>query len=130
MPFSKGDPRINRKGRPKKGSAIAEILREILEEQPVIDPKTKELKLKKSKSPDMKRVFAESLVIRAIRSNAAARILLHYVDGLPVQTVRQVGDGALSRIEIFGRLSRADLEGMKGVEGQDKRPQAGEEKKA
>lgn len=112
---------INRNGRPKKGNAISDMIREILDEKPTIDPKTKELRLKKTKNPTMRRVFAESLVIRSLRSNAASRLVLSYSDGLPAQTLRHEGDGgAFGRIELWD-LTREDIEKMANVEGQEKK---------
>jgi len=35
MPFVKGDPLINRKGRPTKGTSMTEILREVMNERSV-----------------------------------------------------------------------------------------------
>lgn len=43
MPFKKGDPNINRKGRPKKEMCIPDILRRILNEKDTEDQKKTKL---------------------------------------------------------------------------------------
>lgn len=80
MPFKKGDPRINRNGRPKNGTSYSDILRKYLEkeeyptgidEQPV---KRKEL-------------IAEALTKEAMMGNLTAiKMIYDRLEGLPTQT--------------------------------------------
>lgn len=86
-PLTKDDPRINRKGRPKKGQAIADAFRELLKED------TSVTRRKKGKPVEERinrlRLFAETIFQRAITGNdAAARLIANYVDGLPPFTGR------------------------------------------
>jgi hypothetical protein len=108
MPFRKGDPNINRRGRPKKGTAIADEIRDILESGAIVDPKTGQVKIRKVKNPSVRRLFAESLIVRSFTSNSAARLLMHYVEGLPVQTVQNLGDGKTISIRLTGDISDED----------------------
>lgn len=119
--FKKYPENINRNGRPTKGNAIAEMVRWILDQGFTIDPKTKELKVKnRPKSPTMRYLFAERLVLRSLSSNSASRLVIHSTDGLPLQSVRHVGDGGVfGRIELWD-VSREEVERDPNVEGQDK----------
>ena len=79
-PFTKNDPRINRKGRPKKGSSFADALRyevDQMKEQP--DGKGKELAL---------RGIAKKVLELATNGDIQAiKLVAAYLDGLPRQSV-------------------------------------------
>ena len=81
--FEKGDPRINRKGRPKKGKSLTELLAKALKQERADGEKNKE-------------VLAETLIRLAIeeRNMAAIRYIYDRVDGKPKETV-ELTDGAI-----------------------------------
>ena len=87
-PFVKGDPRINRKGRPPKGHALADLAREMNEESiEITDPKTR-----KAKEVERKRAFLLRIWTEAMNGNmAAAKLWWNYCDGLPPFTGRLGG---------------------------------------
>ena len=73
-PFEKGDPRINRSGRPKKGMALTDILNYKL------DLAHKAGKLKRE-------AVAETLIETALGDDVAVlRYIFDRVDGRPMQT--------------------------------------------
>jgi hypothetical protein len=75
MPFQKGDIRINRRGRPKKGTSLTDILNYEL------DPKTDTGKLRRE-------VIAGKLIGLAEDGDIAAlRYLMDRIDGRPKETV-------------------------------------------
>jgi len=74
--FEKGDPRINRNGRPRKGKSLTEYLQRAL----------------KKEQPDYKKnkeALAEALIELAIKDKniAAIRYIYDRVDGRPKETV-------------------------------------------
>jgi len=73
--FEKGDPRINRRGRPKKGQSITEILEMLLD--------------KKKETGELRRAdVAEKLIKLAENGDLAAiRYLVDRIDGKPKETV-------------------------------------------
>lgn len=74
--FVKNDPRINRKGRPKKGQTITDEIRKELEKQ------TK----KNGKSISKGRAIAKVLVEMSISKDLQAiKHLMTYIDGLPIE---------------------------------------------
>jgi len=81
--FEKGDPRINRKGRPKKGKSLTEFLERALKHERHDGERNKE-------------ALAETLIKLAIedRNMAAIRYIYDRVDGRPKETV-ELTDGAV-----------------------------------
>ena len=67
MPFKKGDPRINRNGRPKKGEAFAEYVRAFMEaedeQRGTIVAEMMEIAVKRAKAGNFQ--FWDALVARA-----------------------------------------------------------------
>jgi hypothetical protein len=81
-PFTKGDPRINRKGRPKKGTALTDILNYKL------DQKTGDGKFRRE-------VVAEKLIELAEGGDVAAiKYIMDRVDGRPTESI-ELTDGAV-----------------------------------
>lgn len=78
-PFTKGDTRINRKGRKKKGDVFSELLRDALLE--VLDPATGYRRIDS---------IADKMVTQAQQGNKDARQdVLHYAYGKPVERIEQ-----------------------------------------
>jgi len=82
-PFTHDDPRINKKGRPRKGFSIAEICRDFFQQETTIkrtDSKGRETQERINRTI----LFLEALYGRAIKdSDAAAKLLWNYIDGQP-----------------------------------------------
>jgi len=94
-PFEKNDPRINRKGRPKKGSALTDILNYKL------DLVHKSGKLKRE-------AIAEKLIEAALNGDIAAlKYIFDRCDGRPKESI-ELTDGAIDvRLrEIMGNGSK------------------------
>jgi hypothetical protein len=91
--FMKNDPRINRQGRPKKGTALTDILNYQL------DQKTGDGKLRRE-------MIAEKLIDLALAGDVSAlRYLVDRLDGKPRETV-ELKNGALETklLEILGGI--------------------------
>jgi hypothetical protein len=86
-PFEKGDPRINRKGRPKKGSALTDILSTKLDEE--------------NKSGALRReVIAEKLLKLAEGGDlAAVKYVFDRIDGRPRESVELTGNAVDIRLK-------------------------------
>jgi hypothetical protein len=81
-PFEKGDPRINRKGRPKKGAALTDILNNKLD----MVHKTGKIK---------REAIAEKLIEAALNGDLAAlKYVFDRVDGRPKESI-ELTDGAI-----------------------------------
>jgi len=80
--FEKGDPRINRKGRPKKGESITEILQKLLD--------------KKNSSGQLRRAdIAERLIELAENGDLPAlKYLIDRIDGKPRESI-ELKDGSV-----------------------------------
>jgi len=79
MPFKKGDPLINRKGRPRKGETFTDALNLILEEQSVTY---------KDRKISGKEAAARKLLELAMGGDVAAlKYLADRIDGTPRQSI-------------------------------------------
>ena len=80
MPFVKGDPNINRKGRPKKGHTFTDALRDAVDKQEL----------------------AAVLVEMALQKKdiAALKYIYDRIDGTPTQTINQTVMNLPEVIEI------------------------------
>ena len=84
-PFVKNDPRINRKGRPKRGQTLTDILSWALDQRKTItDSETG-----KEKSLLLRQVLAEKLISKAINDGdvSALRYVFDRLDGRPKESV-------------------------------------------
>jgi len=86
-PFEKDDPRINRKGRPKKGAALTDILNNKL------DLVHKSGKLKRE-------AIAEKLIEAALNGDLAAlKYVFDRIDGRPKETVELTDSATDARLK-------------------------------
>lgn len=86
MPFAKGDPRINRNGRPKKGTSFAELLRELGEKEDVSTSDGKKI--------ERRRALAERIWQEAIRGNPSfASLIFKAVDNPALRIQHEDEDG-------------------------------------
>ena len=83
-PFEKNDPRINRKGRPKKGESLSDILSWSLDQKRRITDDT----TGKEKSLLLRQILTEKLISKAIDDGDVAAIKYIYdrLDGRPKET--------------------------------------------
>jgi len=89
MAFVKGDPRINRKGRPK-GPSVTEELKKLLKRRSkdFIDPKTGKVKKKAAV-----KAVAEQILEKALEGDKDyTKMLWHQIDGAPKQQHEVHGD--------------------------------------
>ena len=91
--FQKNPQNINRKGRPKKGYSITEMMKEMLEAL-----------------PEIKLAIGQSIVKSALKGdNAAQKLLWNYMDGMPTQAVELTGEeGGPVEHEMTIKFVRAD----------------------
>jgi len=83
MPFKKGDPNINRKGRIDGGGInITKLLKEKLEEVP------------EGKKESYKDIFIKTLLHKALieKDLQSLKLIINYVDGLPKQDMNLSSD--------------------------------------
>ena len=100
-PFEKNDPRINRKGRPKKGECMTDILNWALDQKRIIkDGGTGE-----EKSLLLRHVLAEKLISKAIDDGDVAAIKYIYdrLDGRPKESIELTDSAIDTKLkEIMG----------------------------
>jgi hypothetical protein len=84
-PFEKNDPRINRKGRPKKGECMTDILNWALDQE----RKIKDDKTGKEKTLLLRHALAEKLISKAVDDGDVAAIKYIYdrLDGRPKESI-------------------------------------------
>jgi len=96
-PFKKGDPRINMKGRPKKGEPISEFFRELLD----------------CKDPD-ERLRRKTVIFHKLYEQAkagsifAAKMLLDRAYGQPLQTTEIKDITANPILEMFNNFKEQE----------------------
>ncbi len=79
MAFKKGDPRINRKGRPKKGRTIPDLLRRIGDE--IHDEETRVTKYE---------AMCQTAWEQAIKGDTSARTFIaDRTEGKPIERIKQ-----------------------------------------
>ena len=93
MPFAKGDPRINRSGRPKKGTSLAELVRELGEQEDITLPDGKKIERKRALA---EKIWQQAIVkgnpsfaalIYKMLDNPALRLQHEGADGEPIPTM-------------------------------------------
>ena len=84
-PFEKGDPRINRAGRPKKGQCLTDILNWSLDQKKTITDTTTGQK----KSVLLRHLLADKLISKAIKDGdvAAMKYIYDRIDGRAKETI-------------------------------------------
>ena len=84
-PFEKNDPRINRKGRPKKGECMTDILNWALDQKRTI----KDSGTGEEKSLLLRHILAEKLISKAVDDGDVAAIKYIYdrLDGRPKESI-------------------------------------------
>ena len=83
-PFEKGDPRINSKGRPKKGESITDILKKLLDQS--------------DESGKLRRVIVSEKLISLAESGdlASLKYLIDRIEGRPKESI-ELTDGAVDQ---------------------------------
>lgn len=109
MPFAKGDPLINRNGRPKKGTAMADLLRQVLEEKEEV---------RNGKKISQKEVLIRKMLTAAISGDSnMSRYIFDRMDGpmkamfdLPEELFMTPEDRAQRIRELEEKRLQADTE--------------------
>jgi hypothetical protein len=91
-PFKKDDPRINRKGRPKKGQAMTDILNWALDQKRAI----KDGEDGGEKMILIRQALADKLISKALDDGdvTALRYIYDRIDGRPKETIK-LDDGSI-----------------------------------
>ena len=89
IPFVKNDPRINRKGRPKKGQSLTDILDWILDQKRRI----KNGETGEEKSLLLRQMLAQRLINKAVDEGdvPAIKYIFDRLDGKPKETIEMSG---------------------------------------
>jgi len=85
--FTKDDPRINRKGRPKKGQSLTDILQWALDQKKTVKNKTSG----EIREVLARQLLAEKVVDLAINGRGdiqAIKYIMDRIDGKPIETIR------------------------------------------
>jgi hypothetical protein len=84
-PFVKGDPRINRKGRPKRGECLTDILDWALDQK----RKTKNEETGEEKTLLLRQMLAQRLIHKAVDEGdvPAIRYIYDRIDGKPKESI-------------------------------------------
>jgi ribosomal protein L17 len=85
-PFEKDDPRINRRGRPKKGETLTDLLREKIETT----------KTAKEKLTRKERIVEKLIALAEGGDFSALRYLFDRLDGKPKESI-EMTDGAVDQ---------------------------------
>jgi len=96
-PFEKNDPRINRKGRPKKGECMTDILNWALDQE----RKIKDDKTGKEKVLLLRYALAEKLISKAVDDGdvAAIRYIYDRLDGRPKESIELTDSAVDNRLK-------------------------------
>jgi hypothetical protein len=103
MPFTKGDPNINREGRPKGSFSITSEIKKKLEEVPEGQKKSYLLLL-------IDRIMKQAIIDGDSRM---IEKIWAYIDGMPKQSLEMGLDEELSQIEV--KIVRNATEGDKDI---------------
>ena len=92
MPFTKGDPNINRNGRPPKDWTWSDIFEQEVE------------KIGKDNKEAMKVRMVRIMIKKALEGDVQAfREISNRMDGLPKQEIKQILTGELSLTDILSK---------------------------
>lgn len=113
-PFVKGDPRINLRGRPKKGTALADIMRELGD--------AKDATLSDGTKVERKRALAERIWREAIKKGnpSMAALIWKMIDD-PAQRLKIEGEDGEPIATMFVIQKRSIEEWMQNPTGEKKK---------
>jgi len=86
MAFTKGDSNINRKGRPRKGQSLTDILQWALDQKKTVKNKQGE-----TREVLARQLLAEKIVTLALDGRGdiqAIKYIMDRIDGKPIETIR------------------------------------------
>lgn len=112
MPFSKGDPNINRAGRPKKGDTLTELLEELSSHAPQDKKIIEDFKeLFPEVEPTYKAIIMYRLIVKAVGGDSASiREYFNRLAGLPRQKIEHSGH-MLNNLQDILNLADAENDG-------------------
>jgi hypothetical protein len=117
--FKKGDPRINRKGRPK-GAKSYKPPTQLMREFGLMDAEELKNKLVRGKMNVLERIAAVTILSSLTPKNHNTRVdMFNRLEGTPVQRVSQNLSGVIGSVSVgryrFGDLTEADMLALKKV---------------